>query len=97
MTTTSVVTELADKWLPMPWEKFFSPQRAPDMWFGDELPPTLQAQVLNPFVQQSKLMLQHTVAQGVEQGMRRQAEHNEQRRLAAGASRIGKRAKTKRR
>jgi hypothetical protein len=96
MTTKNIVSELADKWLPMPWERFFTPQRAADMWFSDELPPTVQDMVLSPLVTQSKWMLQHTINQQLAEGMRRQAALNEQRRLKALASRVGKRRKTKR-
>jgi hypothetical protein len=95
--TTNIVNELANKWLPFSWEGFFSPQRAADMWFGDELPPTLQAEVNSPFVQQSKWMMQHTLRQSLESGLRRRAAVNEQRRMAALAGRVGKRVKTSRR
>lgn len=94
--TTNIVTELADKWLPMPWERFFTAQRAADMWFSDELPPTLQEQVSSPIVTQSKWMLQHTVNQQLAEGARQQAFEAERRRLTALASRVGKRRKTKR-
>lgn len=94
--TTNIVSELADKWLPMPWERFFSPQRAPDMWFPDELPPTYQEQVSSPLVTQSKWMLAHTVNQHLAESARQQAAVNERKRLMALASRVGKRRKTKR-
>lgn len=96
MTTIDVIPELLNKWLPMSWERFFSPQRAPDMWFSDELPPTYQDQVNSPFVQQSKWMMTHTLRQSYEAGLRREAAMAEQRRIASAGSRIGKRAKTKR-
>lgn len=94
--TTEVISEMLNKWLPFSWERFFSPQRAKDMWFGDELPPTLQDQVNSPFVQQSKWMMAHTLRQSLEAGMRRDAAMAEQRRVASARSRIGKRAKTSR-
>lgn len=94
--TTNVFSELGDKWIPLHWTQCFAPQRAPDMWFGDELPPTLQADVMSPLVQQSMWMIQHTVRQTLERGMRRQAALAEQRRFTTARSRIGKRTKTKR-
>jgi hypothetical protein len=95
-TKVDVLNELGEKWWPMAWQRWFTPQRAPDMWFGDELPPTLQAQVASPYVQQSMWMVQHQVRQTLEHGARQQAALNERRRLTALASRVGKRAKAKR-
>lgn len=85
---TTVVSELANKWFPLPPEKFFSPQRAPDMWFSDELPPTWQEQMSNPLVTQVKFAAQLQV-------LRNLAEH-EQHRTALARSRKGKRAKAAR-
>lgn len=94
--TTDVISEMSNKWLPFCWERFFSAQRAPDMWFGDELPPTLQDEVNSPFVQQSKWMMQHSLRQTLEAGMRREAAVAQGRRIASARSRIGKRVKTTR-
>lgn len=91
--TTNVVSELADKWFPLPPEKFFAPQRAPDMWFGDELPPTLQAEMRSPLVTQSKMMLRYQALQTLEVGQRQQAIRDEQRRFIAARSHVGKRTK----
>lgn len=47
--------QLADRFLPMPWWKYFTDQRCPDgMWFGDELPPTLQDYLNDPKIQQAQ-------------------------------------------
>lgn len=94
--TTNVISEMGNRWFPLTWESFFTPQRAADMWFGDELPPTLQDQVRSPFVQQSKWMIQHTMRQTLEAGLRRNAALAEQGRQKLMRSRVGKRAKTKR-
>lgn len=34
--------------------RFFTPQRAPDMWFSDELPPTYQDYLNSPEVRQAR-------------------------------------------
>jgi hypothetical protein len=95
-TKVDVLNELGEKWWPMAWQRWFTPQRAPDMWFSDELPPTYQAQVASPYVQQSMWMIGHQVRQSLEQGVRQRAALAERRRLTALASRVGKRRKTKR-
>ena len=93
MTTNNVIGQLADKWWPLPPEKFFTAQRAQDMWFGDELPPTDQAAMRSPLVTQSKMMVRMQLNQIVAQGQqRRTAEH--QRALLR--SRVGKRVKARR-
>lgn len=95
--TTNIVPELANKWWPLPPEKFFTMQRAPDMWFGDELPPTMQAEMLNPLVTQSKLMLQYQIMQQLARGEQHQMMENAKRRYVQARSHIGKRTKTSRR
>jgi hypothetical protein len=96
MTTNNVVSELANKWWPLPPEKFFTAQRAPDMWFGDELPPTVQAEMRSPLVTQSKWMMRVQVQQNLARHAQRHAAQAEVRRQAVARSHIGKRAKTSR-
>jgi hypothetical protein len=96
MTTNNVVSELGEKWWPLPPEKFFTAQRAPDMWFGDELPPTLQAELASPLVTQSKLMVQMGIMQNLALGERKRVMQEETQRFVSARSRVGKRAKTKR-
>lgn len=84
--TTNVVNELGDKWLPFPPEGFFTMQRAPDMWFGDELPPTIQALMASPFVTQAKMMAQVSLRQSFMDG---QIAAHQQRRYRSAVSRVG--------
>lgn len=95
--TTNCVSELANKWWPLPPEKFFTKQRAPDMWFADELPPTVQAEMNSPLVTQSKAMLAYQILQQLAQTERQRMVETQQRRYAQARSRVGKRVKTKRR
>jgi hypothetical protein len=96
MTTSNVVSELANKWWPLSPEKFFTAQRAPDMWFGDELPPTVQAEMRSPLVTQSKWMMRVQVQQNLAQHAQRHAAQAEVRRQAMARSRVGKRTKASR-
>jgi hypothetical protein len=95
--TTNIVPELANKWWPLPPEKFFTMQRAADMWFGDELPPTLQAEMLSPLVTQSKAMLAFQILQQLAMGERQEMVKAQTRRYVQARSHIGKRTKTSRR
>lgn len=94
--TTNVVNTLAEKWFPLPVEKFFTMQRAPDAWYADELPPTLQDEMRNPLVVQSKLMLAYQIQSALVRGeqQRIMAEQGARRRHAI--SHVGKRVKTSR-
>lgn len=94
--TTNVISQLGDKWWPMPPEKFFTAQRAADMWFGDELPPTLQDEMRSPLVTQSKMFLQMQLRQAVQMGEKRRAAEAQQRRFTVARSRVGKRVKANR-
>ena len=94
--TTNVISELADKWWPLTWEQFFSPQRAPDMWFGDELPPTYQEQVRSPLVQQAKWMAQYQANATLQQAEQQRIQRAEMLRHSVARSRVGKRVKTRR-
>lgn len=94
--TTNRIPELAAKWWPLPPEKFFTDQRAPDMWFGDELPPTVQAEMLSPLVTQSKMMIRMQVMQSLAQVERRHIMTAEQFKRRVANSRVGKRVKTSR-
>jgi ABC-type lipoprotein release transport system permease subunit len=57
--------------LPFPVEHFFTPQRAPDMWFGDELPPTIQDYLNEPQVKQAKAFMTFQVLQQIAQSEQR--------------------------
>lgn len=94
--TTNTISILADKWFPMPVEKFFTPQRAPDMWFGDELPPTVQALMHSPFVVQAKQMAAYRIHQSLAAIARRKQAQAEQKSRKAQLSRVGKRVKASR-
>lgn len=94
--TTNVINELGSRWLPFPPEQFFTMQRAADMWFGDELPPTLQAEMRSPLVTQSKMMLRQQLMQSVMMGEQRRTVEAQNRRHAEARSRVGKRVKAKR-
>lgn len=77
--TTNVVSELGNKWWPLPPEKFFTAQRAPDMWFGDELPPTLQDEMRSPVVTQTKAIAQFQIMAALaraEEYKRKRRKHN---------------------
>jgi hypothetical protein len=87
--TTNVVSELGDKWWPLPPEKFFTAQRAPDMWFGDELPPTYQDAMRSPLVTQSKFMVAAQIRQNLAQHAQRQAIEDQKRRYAHARARVG--------
>jgi hypothetical protein len=94
--TTNVLSQLANNWWPLPPEKFFTMQRAPDMWFADELPPTLQDEMRSPIVTQSKAMLTFTLLQQLAVGERRNIVAAQQRRYTQARSHIGKRVKASR-
>jgi hypothetical protein len=91
--TTNVVHEMAERILPLPLESFFTPQRASDMWFGDELPPTIQDQLRSPAVTQAKMMLGMQVLQSNAVGERRRAALAEQARRRRAITHVGKRVK----
>jgi hypothetical protein len=93
---TTVFSELANKWWPLPPEKFFTEQRAPDMWFADELPPTLQDEMRSPLVSQSKMMLGMGVLQQLAIAERRRMAEQATRRYARARSHVGKRTKASR-
>lgn len=95
--TTNIVSELADKWWPLPPEKFFTDQRAPDMWFSDELPPTYQAQMNSPLLTQSKAMLAYQILRQLAQAEQQHMAQAQARRYAQARSHVGKRVKAKRR
>lgn len=93
---TTMISELGNKWLPLSFERFFTAQRADDMWFGDELPPTAQAEMRSPLVLQSKLMLRHQVLTQLANAERRQIAAAETARRRHATSRVGKRGKSSR-
>lgn len=94
MTTDNVIRELGERFIPLPLEQFFTAQRADDMWFGDELPPTIQAELRSPLVTQSKTMFRMGVLQVCARAEQRAKYEAEQRRLRLAKSRMGKRAKS---
>jgi hypothetical protein len=59
---SNVIADLGEQYLPMPFTKFFHDQRAmpkPEnndggMWFGDEMPPTMQDYLNSPQVRQAQ-------------------------------------------
>jgi hypothetical protein len=85
--------ELANKWWPLPPEKFFTAQRAPDMWFADELPPTYQAEMASPVVTQAKAMMAFQVLQKLAMAERQRAVEAQARRYVQARSHVGKRVK----
>jgi hypothetical protein len=93
---TTVVSELADKWLPLPIEQFFTVARALDMWFADELPPTLQDELRSPIVTQTKAMLRFQCLQQLAMHERQEMMELQQKRFAVARSRVGKRVNNKR-
>jgi len=68
-----LIHRIAEDMLPLPVEKFFTAQRAPDMWFGDELPPTYQAYLADPAVQQARWIARHRILMGAAKFEERQA------------------------
>jgi hypothetical protein len=86
---TTIVSEIAEKWLPFPVEQFFTAQRAPDMWFGDELPPTFQELMNSPLVTQGKAMMAYQVSQHLAAGERRRMIEAQQARYASAAAKVG--------
>jgi len=64
---------IAEDMLPLPVEKFFTAQRAPDMWFSDELPPTYQDCLNDPRVQQARWTVAMQIAQVAAQVGRQEA------------------------
>lgn len=87
--TTSIISELGEKWWPLPPEMFFTPQRAPDMWFGDELPPTYQDQMRSPLVTQSKFMVAMQIRQNLAQHAQQQAIAEQRRRFLSARAKVG--------
>jgi hypothetical protein len=71
MTTSNVISEMAEKWWPMCPERWFTMQRADDMWFGDELPPTYQALMRSPAIVQAKFMLRQAICKALAEGEQR--------------------------
>lgn len=94
--TTNVISQLGDKWLPMAPEKFFTMQRAADMWFGDELPPTVQDEMRSPLVTQPKMMAAFQITQQLQRAEQHRLVELEQFKQRIAAARVGKRVKTKR-
>lgn len=88
---TTVLSELGNKWYPLPAETLFTPQRAPDMWFGDELPPTMQEQMNSPTVQQAKFIVQYQLRQQFENAQRHAQAMAEYRRRGRAMTHVGKR------
>jgi cell envelope opacity-associated protein A len=93
---TTVISELGNKWWPLPPEKFLTAASAPDMWFADELPPTLQDEMRNPAVTQMKTMLRYQIVQQLMQNEQRRTIENQVRRYAQARSHVGKRVKASR-
>lgn len=81
MTTDPVVNQLAEKFLPLNPLGFFTPERAPDMWFGDELAPSLQAEMSSPQVAQSRMMLGLQIMRGAFAHQQHETVRARQRRL----------------
>lgn len=94
--TTDVLTQIGNKWWPLPPEKFFTAQRAPDMWFADELPPTMQEQMLSPLVTQPKMMIAFQISQQLAVANQRHAAEAQQQRFRRAKARVGKRSKSSR-
>lgn len=94
--TTGVVNTLAEKWFPLPVEKFFTMQRAPDMWFADELPPTLQDEMRNPLLLQSKAMIAYQVSAQLARGEQQRIMAEVATRRQHATARVGKRVKSTR-
>lgn len=69
-----LIHRIGEDMLPLPVEKFFTTARAPDMWFGDELPPTLQAYLNDPAVQQARWIARHQILTAAAKFTARQAE-----------------------
>lgn len=63
--SNDLIHRIAEDMLPLPVEGFFTAQRAPDMWFGDELPPTFQAYLADPQVQQAKWMFRYQLTSAI--------------------------------
>lgn len=63
MPENDLIHRIAEDMLPLPVENFFTAQRAPDFWCGDELPPTFQAYLADPQVQQAKWLFRYQIAQ----------------------------------
>lgn len=92
-----MTNQVAEKWLPLSVDEFFTPARAyGDMWFGDELPPTLQDDMASPLVTQAKAMLAYQLLQQLAMEERRQVMVTQQRRLSAAKARIHKGRKPRR-
>ena len=89
---TTVASELANKWWPLPPEKFFKPQ-IDDMWFAGELPPTVQDEMRSSVVTQSKFMMQVTVLQTLSAAAQRHTREAEVQRRKIAVSRVGKRVR----
>lgn len=94
--TTDAVKQLGDKWLPLTHERFFTPQRAPDMWFSDELPPSFQRELASPIVTQTKALVQFQMLQALAVAERQREAQAQQRRRVAAHHRIGKGRKARR-
>lgn len=56
---------------PINVENYFTAQRAPDMWFGDELPPTYQDYLNDPQVKQARAFVAYQILQTVAQAEQR--------------------------
>jgi hypothetical protein len=74
-----LIHRIAEDMLPLPVEKFFTMARAPDMWFGDELPPTLQDYLADPAVQQARWIARHQILTGAAKYAQRQADEQARR------------------
>lgn len=92
-TKAEAFNEMGNRWFPLPPEKFFTMQRANDMWFPDELPPTLQAEMRSPLVTQSKAMLAFQVLQVLARGEQHAIMEREQTRRRGALLHVGKRRK----
>lgn len=77
---STVYERIGEQIWPLPAQAFFTEQRAPDMWFGDELPPTYQDFLNRPDVQQSQMVSTYRMLQQMAQS---DAQHQAQAERAA--------------
>ena len=81
MVANDLIHRLAEDMLPLPAEQFFTAARAPDMWFGDQLPPTYQDYLDSPQVQQAKWLARYQMSVAAERFERRVTEQQHRDRL----------------
>lgn len=63
-----LLSKMGNQYLPLHYSQFFTAQRAPDFWCGDELPPTYQDYLNSPRMQQAQAFLQFQMLQQMSQG-----------------------------